>query len=156
MVIESILNKNILDYKDASPLMSRLQEYLIQGKAIVLYFYPKDNTPGCTSQACELQIKQNEFEQLGVVTVGVSCDSVKSHENFSSKYDLNFPLLSDEDTSLCQFFDVWREKSMYGKKYMGIERSTFYIASSGEIKAVWRKVKVAGHWDQVLKEIKQL
>lgn len=155
MVTESILNKNLFDFKDASPLVSCLLDYLDQGKGIVLYFYPKDNTSGCTKQACELQLLQNKFEQFGVITIGVSRDSLKSHEGFSLKYDLKFPLLSDEDTSLCELFGVWKEKSMYGKKYMGIERSTFYISSSGEIKAVWRKVKVPGHWDQVLQEIKK-
>lgn len=155
MVKDPMLEKNLFDYKDTNPLIDTLLGYLQQGKGIVLYFYPKDNTSGCTTQACELQLKQDEFNSLNLITIGVSRDSLKSHENFASKHDLKFPLLSDSETALCELFGVWIEKSMYGKKYMGIERSTFYIDASGVVQKEWRKVKIVGHWDHVLKEIKK-
>ena len=122
---------------------------------LIIYFYPKDSTPGCTTQANEFSGLKDEFAKLGVQVFGVSRDSIKSHERFTEKQDINFTLLSDPDKKLCQHFDVIKEKNMYGKKVMGIERSTF-IFHNGELKASFRKVKAAGHAEKILEEIKQL
>ncbi|UCC26009.1 MAG: thioredoxin-dependent thiol peroxidase [Gemmatimonadales bacterium] len=122
-----------------------------RGKKVVLYFYPKDNTSGCTTQACDLRDAMEDVTALGAVVLGVSPDSQRSHERFKSKYDLNFPLLVDEDHSVAEAYGTWVEKSMYGKKYMGIERSTFIIDEDGNLEAVWRKVKAKEH-AQRLKE----
>jgi len=115
------------------------------GRRLVLYFYPKDDTAGCTAQACELRDDLPAFSVLDADVVGVSPDSVASHVKFKAKYDLNFPLLSDPEHALSQAFGVWKEKSMYGRTYMGIERSTFIIDEEGRIARVWRKVKPRGH-----------
>jgi peroxiredoxin Q/BCP len=116
-----------------------------RGKKVVLYFYPKDDTSGCTAQACDLRDGMDQFNEVGAVILGVSPDSRRSHEKFKSKYDLNFPLLVDEDHAVSEAYGVWKEKSMYGKKYMGIERSTFIIDEEGVLEAVWRKVKAREH-----------
>lgn len=116
-----------------------------RGKRVVLYFYPKDDTSGCTAQACDLRDGMNEFTALGAVVLGVSPDSQRSHEKFKSKYDLNFPLLVDADHAVADDYGVWVEKSMYGKKYMGIDRSTFIIDGEGRLEAVWRGVKAKEH-----------
>ena len=116
-----------------------------RGKKVVLYFYPKDNTSGCTAQACDVRDGMDRFHEVGAVILGVSPDSRRSHEKFKSKYDLNFPLLVDEDHSVSEAYGVWKEKSMYGKKYMGIERSTFIIDEEGVLEAVWRNVKAREH-----------
>lgn len=121
---------------------------------IVLYFYPKDDTPGCTTEACDFRDNFNKLKKEGVVVLAVSRDSLKSHEKFAAKHDLNFPLLSDEEGKVTEAYGVWVEKSMYGKKYMGIERATFLIDPSGKIAHIWRNVKVTGHVDDVLKAIK--
>ena len=126
-----------------------------KGKAVILYFYPKDSTPGCTTQANEFSGLKDEFAKLGVQIFGVSRDSIKSHERFTEKQEINFTLLSDPDEKLCQHFDVIKEKNMYGKKVMGIERSTFVIDANGELLKEWRKVKVAGHVDDVLAFVQQ-
>ena len=118
---------------------------------IILYFYPKDNTSGCTQEACDFRDNINRLTSVATV-IGVSPDSVKSHKNFKEKQSLNFILLSDTEHTLSQAFNVWKEKSMYGRKYMGIERSTFII-NNGQIIKEWRKVKVKGHVDEVLKEL---
>ncbi|GAB4393071.1 MAG: hypothetical protein Tsb005_09780 [Gammaproteobacteria bacterium] len=131
-----------------------LKDY--RGKKLVLYFYPKDNTSGCTTEACEFQAQLAKFRRAGVEVVGVSKDPVKSHIKFKEKYDLKFPLLADVDTTLCQSYGVLVEKSMYGKKYLGIERSTFLIDEKGKIRQVWRKVKVDGHVEEVLAAAKAL
>jgi peroxiredoxin Q/BCP len=120
-----------------------------KGKKLVIYFYPKDDTPGCTTESCGFRDSITEFKKLGLAVVGVSKDSVKSHDKFKKKYDLNFPLISDEEGTMCEAYGVWKEKSMYGKKYMGIERSTFLINEDGKIAHVWRNVKVPGHVDEV-------
>lgn len=120
-----------------------------RGKPVILYFYPKDDTPGCTQQACDFRDTIKDFGKLGAVVLGVSKDSLKKHEKFRDKFELNFPLLSDEDGALCEAYGVWVEKSMYGKKYMGIDRSTFLIDSNGKIHRIWRKVKVPGHVEDV-------
>ena len=115
------------------------------GRTLVLYFYPKDDTSGCTTQACEIRDNIADFGELGVSVVGVSPDGVESHVKFKEKYGLNFPLLADEDHALAEAFGVWKEKSMYGRTYMGIERSTFVIDGEGTIVEAWRKVKPKEH-----------
>ena len=125
-------------------------------KNVILYFYPKDNTPGCTKEACFFRDLQAEFEEAGAVILGVSIDSVKSHENFASKHHLLFPLLADEDKKVCTEYGVFKEKSMYGKTFMGIERTTFVIDKNGIIRKIWTKVKVEGHIDEVLEFIRSL
>jgi peroxiredoxin Q/BCP len=120
-----------------------------KGQTVILYFYPKDDTPGCTKQACSLRDAWNQVS--GKATIfGVSVDSPSSHKKFVTKYSLPFPLISDEEKSIVEAYGVWVEKSMYGKKYMGTERSTFIIGSDGKIKAVFRKVKPEEHVDQLL------
>ena len=121
-----------------------------KGEKVVLYFYPKDDTSGCTAQACDVRDQHPEFSKLNTIILGISRDPLKSHGKFREKYTLNFPLLSDESGEVCQAYRVWVEKSMYGKKYFGIERSTFIIDEKGIISHIWRKVKVPGHVTDVL------
>lgn len=125
----------------------------LKGKKVVLYFYPKDNTSGCTKEACDFRDALPDFDRQNVVVLGVSKDSLKSHASFRLKQNLNFPLLSDETCEICEKYGVWVEKSMYGRKYMGIDRATFLIDEHGIVQAVWRKVKVPGHIDSILKSI---
>ncbi len=120
------------------------------GKAVVLYFYPKDDTPGCTIEAQTFSSKLPEFEAAGAVVLGVSKDSVKSHDKFRDKHILGLILLSDETGDVAERYGVWGEKSMYGKKYMGIDRSTFLIDGDGRLVRAWRQVKVPGHVEEVL------
>jgi len=122
----------------------------LKGKKVVLYFYPKDNTSGCTKEACSFRDDVRKFQKKNTVIVGVSADSVQSHRKFAEKFDLPFPLLSDEGKDVIQKYGVWKEKSMYGKKYMGIERTTFVIDEKGTITHIFPKVKVDGHIDEVL------
>ena len=122
----------------------------LKGKPVVLYFYPKDDTSGCTTEAKAFTEAGDAFARAGVTVIGVSKDSVLSHEKFKAKYDLGFPLASDTDGAAVEAFGVWVEKSMYGRKYMGIDRSTFLIGADGRIARVWRKVKVPGHVAEVL------
>ena len=117
----------------------------LRGKRVVLYFYPKDDTPGCTIQACDFRDALPRFDGLDVVVLGVSPDSVASHAKFRAKFDLNFPLLADEDHAVAEAYGVWKEKKMYGRTYMGIERSTFLIDEDGIVAEVWRKVSPKGH-----------
>lgn len=126
----------------------------ISGKKIVLYFYPKDDTSGCTKEACSFRDVFPKFKKSDAIILGVSPDSVKSHKKFAEKYDLNFDLLADEDKKVVQLYNVWKEKSMYGKKYMGVERTTFIIDEKGKIKKIFSKVKVDGHEKEVLEELK--
>ena len=121
----------------------------LKGQKVVLYFYPKDNTPGCTTESCEFNDALPDFKGLNAQIIGLSKDSVKKHDNFKAKYGFNFPLASDEDGSVCEAYGVWKEKSMYGKTFLGIERSTFLIDEDGNIAALWRKVKVKGHVEEV-------
>jgi peroxiredoxin Q/BCP len=125
-----------------------------KGEKFVLYFYPKDDTPGCTKEACTFTENISAFNKLGVKVVGVSKDSVAKHVKFKEKYGLKFPLLSDEDGTICEAYGTWIEKSMYGRKYMGIDRATFLIDENGKISAIWRKVKVPGHIEEILKTLK--
>ena len=127
-----------------------------KGKNVVLYFYPKDNTSGCTKEACSFRDKFPTFKKAKAVILGVSADSVESHKKFAEKYDLPFDLLSDEDKSVLEKYGVWKEKSMYGRKYMGVERSTFIIDKKGKIKKIFRKVKVDKHNDEVMNAIKEI
>ena len=126
------------------------------GKKIILYFYPKDNTPGCSTEACDFRDNYSSFTNNNIVVLGVSRDSLKSHDKFITKFNLPFVLLSDENEQLCTLFDVIKEKNMYGKKVMGIERSTFLIDDKGVLRNEWRKVKVDGHVEEVLDTIKEL
>lgn len=123
------------------------------GKRVVLYFYPKDDTPGCTQESCDFRDNIARVLGHGAVVLGVSKDSVESHQKFKAKYSLPFPLLSDESGAVCEAYGVWKEKSMYGKKYMGIERMTFIIGSDGKIAKIYPKVKVEGHVDQVIQDL---
>ncbi|HET9835528.1 MAG TPA: peroxiredoxin [Rhodanobacteraceae bacterium] len=125
----------------------------LQGKWLVLYFYPKDNTPGCTREAQDFRDLDAKFRRRGVKVVGVSRDSAKSHTNFAGKYDLPFPLIADSDETWCKAFDVIREKTLYGRKYMGVDRSTFLIGPDGKLVQEWRGVKVPGHAQAVLDAI---
>lgn len=120
-----------------------------KGQKVILYFYPKDNTSGCTQEACDFRDNINRLTNYATV-IGVSPDSIKSHQSFKEKQNLNFILLSDPEHKLAEDFEVWKEKSMYGRKYMGIERSTFIIDTNGKIEKEWRKVKVKGHVDEVI------
>ena len=128
----------------------------LKGKKAVLYFYPKDDTSGCTAEAKDFAAAKAKFARAGVAVVGVSKDSVRKHDRFKDKHGLNFTLVSDEEGKLCEAYGVWVEKSMYGRKYMGIERSTFLIDEKGVIREAWRKVKIPGHVDAVLEAAKAL
>ncbi|MDH5469130.1 MAG: peroxiredoxin [Gammaproteobacteria bacterium] len=127
-----------------------------KGKNLVLYFYPKDSTPGCTTEGQDFRDKIHTFRRRNTIILGVSRDSLKSHENFKAKHAFPFELLSDGDEKLCRLFDVIKEKNMYGRKVMGIERSTFLIDDKGVLRQEWRKVKVPGHVEDVLEAIKAL
>lgn len=133
--------------KDGNEIEIALKDCL--GKRVVLYFYPKDNTSGCTQEACDFRDNINRLTKY-VTVIGVSPDSIKSHKSFREKQGLNFTLLSDTEHLLAEEFGVWKEKSMYGRKYMGIERSTFILDADGNIEQEWRKVKVKGHVDDVI------
>jgi thioredoxin-dependent peroxiredoxin len=128
----------------------------LQGKNIVLYFYPKDDTPGCTTESKAFSDALAEFEKLNTQVIGLSKDSVKSHDNFKEKHCLTIPLVSDEDGKTCEAYGTWIEKSMYGKKYMGIDRATFLINKEGTIEHIWRKVSVTNHVNEVLQAVKGL
>lgn len=127
----------------------------LKGKKVVLYFYPKDSTPGCTQESCDFRDFHARMQRHNVEIIGISKDTVKSHAKFKDKYELPFPLLADIEKEVCEAFDVLRKKSMFGKSYMGIERSTFLIDEKGVIQAIWRKVKVPGHVEQVFNEIRK-
>ena len=131
-----------------------LSDYL--NKNLILYFYPRDLTPGCTTESNEFNNNLNKIKKLGWNVVGVSRDTLKSHEKFIDKYSFKFPLISDEGEKVCKMFDVIKEKSLYGRKYMGIDRSTFLINREMEVLNVWRNVKVKGHVEEVINFIKEL
>ena len=124
-----------------------------KGKKVVLYFYPKDMTPGCTQEACDFQASLSQFKKKRAVVLGISKDSVERHDKFKEKYDLAFPLLSDLDGKICEAYGVWKEKSLYGRKFMGIERTTFIIDEKGKIAKIFPKVKVKGHSAAVLESL---
>jgi len=128
----------------------------LKGKPYVIYFYPKDDTPGCTTEACDFRDAAPAYKKLGVPVIGVSKDDLKSHAKFAAKFNLTFPLAQDETGEVCESFGVWVEKSMYGRKYMGIDRSTFLVDGKGKIRSVWRKVSVPGHVRAIQKAIAEL
>ncbi|QBF32248.1 peroxiredoxin [Thalassococcus sp. S3] len=128
----------------------------LKGQKVVLFFYPRDDTSGCTKESIGFSEALQDFADAGAAVYGISKDSVKSHDKFVAKRELTVPLLSDENGSMSEDYDVWKEKKMYGKTYMGIERSTFLIDAEGKIAKVWRKVKVPGHVDEVLEAVKAL
>lgn len=150
------LNAKVPDFKVPSSSGEDFRLSDVKGKKLLLYFYPKDNTPGCTIQANDFTKMRAQFKKLNVEIRGVSRDSLKSHGKFIDDCDLKIDLLSDADEKLCQLFDVIKEKNMYGKKVMGIERSTFLIDEDGRLAAEWRKVKADGHAAEVLAAIKAL
>lgn len=127
-----------------------------KGKAIVLYFYPKDDTPGCTTEAKDFRDLYPQFQKAGAEIVGVSKDNVTRHDKFKCKYDLPFPLISDAESDICERYGVWGKKSMYGKSFMGITRATFLIDKQGFIKKIWPKVSVGGHAEEVLQSVREL
>lgn len=126
-----------------------------RGQRVILYFYPKDDTPGCTTEACAFRDAEADFSKADAVVLGVSKDTVKSHQKFKTKFNLNFPLLAD-DAGVCEAYGVWKLKNMYGRTYMGIERSTFLIDEDGKVRAEWRKVSVPGHAAEVVKTLQSL
>jgi peroxiredoxin Q/BCP len=128
----------------------------LRGKKVVLYFYPKDNTPGCTNESKDFAAQHAKFKRAGAVILGISRDSIASHDKFRAKFDFPFDLISDADEKACRAYDVIKEKNMYGRKVMGIERSTFLIDEQGKLRQEWRKVKVKGHVDEVLDAVKAL
>jgi thioredoxin-dependent peroxiredoxin len=128
----------------------------LKGKAVVLYFYPKDDTSGCTAESCAFRDALPNFDKANAAVIGISRDSIASHDKFKAKYGLTFPLAADEDGKVCEAYGTWVEKSMYGRKYMGIDRSTFLIDAKGVVRNVWRKVKVPGHAEEVLEAVSAL
>ncbi len=128
----------------------------LKGQNVIIYFYPKDDTPGCTKESCAFRDALPDFQNLNATIIGISKCSAKKHDKFKAKYDLNFPLASDENGTVCEEYGVWKEKSMYGKTYMGIERSTFLIDANGKIAEIWNKVKVPGHVEAVQVELENL
>lgn len=138
------------DFELANEKGERVRLSELRGSPVVLYFYPKDMTPGCTQQACDFRDRYAEIQATGAVVIGVSPDSSKRHATFAAKYELPFTLLADEDSAVSTAYGVWKEKSLYGRKFMGVERTTFLIDAEGNVARVWPKVKVAGHGDAVL------
>jgi len=128
----------------------------LAGSPVVLYFYPKDDTPGCTKEACAFRDLKGELQELGAKVFGVSPDDVASHAKFRDKYQLNFPLLADPDHAVAEKYGAWREKNMYGKKSMGVQRSTYLINRDGKVAQVWKRVQVEGHDQQVLEALREL
>ena len=148
--------KKAPDFTAATDGGKKLKLSELRGKPVVLYFYPKDDTTGCTAQACGFRDSLPDFGKLKTQVIGVSKDSVDRHDKFKKKYELNFPLVSDEDGKICEKYGTWVEKTLYGRKYMGIERATFLIDKAGTVARVWHKVKVPGHVDEVLTALKAL
>ncbi len=128
----------------------------LRGRIVVLYFYPKDDTPGCTTEACSFRDANREMQQRGIVVLGISKDSLSSHKQFADKYQLPYPLLADTDATVAQEYGAYGEKNMYGKKYMGVNRSTFLIDKEGIVRRVWHKVKPEGHASEVLEAVDAL
>ena len=128
----------------------------LRGKPVIIYFYPKDDTPGCTKEACGFRDQMPDFSAANATIIGISKDTVAKHDKFKTKYELNFPLASDAEGTVTESYGAWVEKNMYGKKYMGIDRSTFLIDGDGVLKGVWRKVKVPGHVAAVLSALKEI
>ena len=150
------LDKKVADFKAASTGEKTFQLSDCKDKNLVVYFYPKDNTSGCTREGQDFRDNYSKFKRNKTIVVGVSRDSLKSHENFKAKQEFPFDLLSDQDEALCTLFDVIKEKNMYGRKVMGIERSTFLIDSHGKLRKQWRKVKVDGDVEEILAAVREL
>ena len=150
------MNRVVKDFKCAATGDKTIQLKALRGKKVVLYFYPKDSTPGCTTEGQDFRDLHARFKRQNAIILGVSRDSIASHEKFRDKHDFPFDLLSDPDEELCAQFDVIREKNMYGRKVIGIERSTFLIDESGKLRQEWRKVKVKGHAEEVLAATKAI
>jgi len=148
--------QNAPDFKLMADDGTALKLSDLRGSPVVLYFYPKDDTPGCTKEACSFRDRRRELEKLGAKVLGVSADSVESHLKFRDKFKLNFPLLADVDHKVAEKYGAWREKNMYGKKSMGIARSTFLIDAEGRVAKAWKAVKVDGHDDAVIEAVKGL
>ena len=150
------LGKAIPDFKGriTNELIIKFSDY--KGQNIVIYFYPKDNTPGCTKEGEDFRDYFEDFKKNNTIIIGVSRDSIVSHDKFTCKYNFPFQLISDEDEKVCKLFDVIKEKNMYGRKYMGIERSTFLINHEGTLVNEWRKVRVKGHVEMVLEALNEL
>jgi peroxiredoxin Q/BCP len=134
----------------------QVQLSALRNHVVVLYFYPRDDTPGCTAEACSFRDANREMQKRGIVVLGVSADSVESHQKFADKYGLPYPLLADTDTTVSQLYGVWKEKNYAGKKYMGINRETFLIDKDGVVRKVWPKVNAAEHAQEVLEAIESL
>lgn len=151
-----VIGKKAPDFKLEATGGETIQLSKLKGQPVVVYFYPKDDTPGCTAEACGFRDTMGELQKMDVTVIGISKDSVASHEKFAKKYELNFPLASDSDGKVCEAYGTWIEKSMYGRKYMGIDRATFLVDAKGQIAQIWRKVSVPGHIAEVAKAINDL
>ena len=150
------INRKINKFKASATSQQEIDSQKLIGQNYIIYFYPKDNTPGCTQEGEDFRDLYKEFKKLKTEIYGVSRETLKSHEGFKAKFDYPFELISDPDEKLCKLFDVMKEKSMYGKKYIGIERSTFLVDKEGKLSAEWRKVKVPGHVNEVLEAAKKI
>ena len=150
------MNRVVKDFSAQATSDQTIRLEDLRGRNVVLYFYPKDSTPGCTTEGQDFRDRHAKFKRANTLIFGVSRDSLKSHENFKAKQSFPFELISDPDEKLCQQFDVIKEKKLYGKTFMGIERSTFLIDRDGKLRGEWRKVKVKGHADEVLEAVKAL
>jgi peroxiredoxin Q/BCP len=150
------LNRVVADFKALATSDQTIHLKSLRGKNVVIYFYPKDSTPGCTTEGQEFRDLHTTFKRRQTVVYGVSRDSLKSHEKFKDKQSFPFELISDPDETLCRQFDVIQEKMLYGRKYMGVERSTFLIDAAGKLRSEWRKVKVKNHAAEVLEAVKAL
>jgi len=150
------LNNAVADFTAAATSDIEVSLSALKGSNVVIYFYPKDSTPGCTTEGQDFGNMHEEFKALDTIIFGVSRDKIRSHENFKAKQEFPFELITDPEETLCQLFNVIKEKNMYGKKHMGIERSTFLIDKQGVLRQEWRKVKVKGHVEEVLEAVKAL
>ena len=150
------INQEIPNFKYSATSNQLFELSSHKGKRVIFYFYPKDNTPGCTNESLEFKDLNDQFSKKNTLIFGVSRDSISSHEKFKEKYQFPFDLISDENEEICIIFDVIKEKNMYGKKYMGIERSTFLIDENGKLIAEWRKVKAKGHAQIILDYLSDL
>ncbi len=151
-----VLNKNLPDFEAQATSGVKFTPHAFAGRTVVLYFYPKDHTPGCTTEAMQFRDKHKQFVKAGAVVFGVSRDNMASHEKFRQNLELPYELIADTEEKLCHMFGVVKNKIMYGKKVKGIERSTFLIDGGGMLRAEWRGIKVTGHVDDVLKAVKTL
>ena len=150
------LNRVVKDFKADATSETQVHLKSLRGKQVVLYFYPKDSTPGCTNESIDFSTLSPKFKRANTVIFGISRDSLASHEKFKAKHNMPFELISDPAEALCRYFDVIKEKNMYGRKVMGIERSTFLIDADGKLRQEWRKVKVKDHAEAVLEAAKSL